>query len=94
MNGSMRNQPCPCGSGHKTKRCCGRVRVEPSPRSIDDDCPICALLAGVVPVEAGEDFAVHDLSDPVLARQVIEAMQQAEGGETWIRADLLDELGY
>jgi hypothetical protein len=21
-----RNQPCPCGSGHKTKRCCGQQR--------------------------------------------------------------------
>ncbi len=22
--GKIRNQPCPCGSGIKTKRCCGR----------------------------------------------------------------------
>ena len=26
MPGPGRNQPCPCGSGHKTKRCCGQQR--------------------------------------------------------------------
>jgi hypothetical protein len=26
MPGPGRNQPCPCGSGHKTKRCCGEQR--------------------------------------------------------------------
>ena len=26
MPGPGRNQPCPCGSGHKTKRCCGQTR--------------------------------------------------------------------
>jgi SEC-C motif len=26
MPGSGRNQPCPCGSGRKTKRCCGQQR--------------------------------------------------------------------
>ena len=26
MPGPGRNQPCPCGSGHKTKHCCGQHR--------------------------------------------------------------------
>src|SRR4051812_30041509 len=26
MPGPGRNQPCPCGSGRKTKRCCGQTR--------------------------------------------------------------------
>ncbi len=26
MPGPGRNQPCPCGSGRKTKRCCGQQR--------------------------------------------------------------------
>ncbi len=26
MPGPGRNQPCPCGSGHKTKHCCGQQR--------------------------------------------------------------------
>ena len=26
MPGPGRNQPCPCGSGRKTKRCCGELR--------------------------------------------------------------------
>src|ERR671918_1348192 len=26
MPGHGRNQPCPCGSGRKTKRCCGQTR--------------------------------------------------------------------
>ena len=26
MPGTGRNQPCPCGSGHKTKHCCGERR--------------------------------------------------------------------
>lgn len=26
MPGPGRNQPCPCGSGHKVKRCCGQRR--------------------------------------------------------------------
>ena len=26
MPGSGRNQPCPCGSGRKTKHCCGEHR--------------------------------------------------------------------
>jgi hypothetical protein len=33
MGGIGRNQPCPCGSGVKTKRCCG-LRRGPSERDL------------------------------------------------------------
>ena len=31
MSRPGRNQPCPCGSGHKTKRCCGEWRGPAEP---------------------------------------------------------------
>lgn len=37
-----RNEPCPCGSGHKYKLCCLKKRAEMSPRA-----KLIAVLAGV-----------------------------------------------
>ena len=57
MPGPGRNQPCPCGSGRKTKRCCGQHRG-PS-----DDQLASAHLAALAH-DAIEDLA--DLSDGAL----------------------------
>jgi hypothetical protein len=32
-----RNQPCPCGSGKKHKRCHGALDSEPEPQPLDID---------------------------------------------------------
>jgi hypothetical protein len=60
--GGGRNQPCPCGSGHKTKRCCGQ-RYGPAAAQI-----ACAHLAHLarqaVPDLAGlSDSALDVLVD-------------------------------
>lgn len=57
MPGPGRNQPCPCGSGRKVKRCCGQHRG-PS-----DDQLARAHLAALAQ-DAAEDLA--DLSDGAL----------------------------
>lgn len=53
-----RNEPCPCGSGHKVKRCCG-VQRGPSEESL-----ACAFLAHASRRAAGE---LRQLSDGELA---------------------------
>ncbi|WP_084646327.1 SEC-C metal-binding domain-containing protein [Devosia insulae] len=35
MTSTRRNQPCPCGSGIKYKRCHGRLGGMPSPADIE-----------------------------------------------------------
>lgn len=35
-----RNDPCPCGSGRKHKRCCLQVKAQPAARSVDGDRPL------------------------------------------------------
>lgn len=39
-----RNAPCPCGSGHKTKRCCGRPSGLAAVASRDGDRPVIDLV--------------------------------------------------
>ena len=57
MPGSGRNQPCPCGSGRKTKRCCGQTRG-PSDDQLDR-----AFIAQQARLAAAE---IGDLPTPVL----------------------------
>src|SRR5436309_997344 len=54
-----RNDPCPCGSGHKTKRCCGQRRG-PS-----EDQPARARLA-VLGADAIDDLV--DVPEDLLDR--------------------------
>ena len=42
MTKAGRNQPCPCGSGKKYKRCCGSIAAPPQPRPASPEM-ICAL---------------------------------------------------
>ena len=51
MPGPGRNQPCPCGSGRKTKRCCGQQRG-----------PSDEQLARAHLATLAHD-AIHDLAD-------------------------------
>lgn len=37
-----RNAPCPCGSGRKYKRCCGKERRA---ATFEPDCELCRLVA-------------------------------------------------
>ena len=57
MPGSGRNQPCPCGSGRKTKHCCSQTRG-PSNDQLDR-----AFIAQHTRWAAAE---IGDLSTPVL----------------------------
>ena len=57
MPGPGRNQPCPCGSGRKTKRCCGQQRG-PS------DDQIARARVSQLARDAAEDLA--GLSDRAL----------------------------
>lgn len=57
MPGPGRNQPCPCGSGRKTKRCCGQGRGPTADQLAR--AHLCALVRGAV-----EDLA--DLSEEEL----------------------------
>ena len=40
-----RNDPCPCGSGQKYKRCCGLQPVTASPPAVPGEHEIGALVA-------------------------------------------------
>jgi SEC-C motif len=55
--GPGRNQPCPCGSGRKTKHCCGQQRG-PSPEQL------ARAHVATLARDAAEDLA--GLSDPAL----------------------------
>ncbi len=57
MPGPGRNQPCPCGSGRKTKRCCGEQRG-PSQAQLDR-----AFIAQHAAAAARE---LHDLPTSIL----------------------------
>jgi tetratricopeptide (TPR) repeat protein len=60
-----RNDPCPCGSGHKFKRCCGLERAAPPP--LPDPHKLGALLAPpplLNPQKIGALLAPPPLPDP------------------------------
>jgi hypothetical protein len=65
MPGPGRNQPCPCGSGRKTKRCCGQTRG-PS----EDDLArahVAQLARQAIPDLAGlSDHALDDLWEELM----------------------------
>src|ERR1700721_2723068 len=49
---TQRNDPCPCGSGKKYKKCCGQTGVEPlseraSPQAVDQPRPRPQPVSGV-----------------------------------------------
>ena len=43
-----RNEPCPCGSGKKYKRCCGARATRRQPRGLRRDHPVSASGLGLV----------------------------------------------
>src|SRR3954451_5708802 len=60
MPGPGRNQPCPCGSGRKTKRCCGQTRG-PSEDQLAR-AHVAQLARQAIPDLAGlSDHALDDL---------------------------------
>ena len=65
MPGPGRNEPCPCGSGRKTKRCCGQQRGP------GEDDLARAFLAGHAHQAAGrlrrlDDDELEDLFDELI----------------------------
>jgi len=65
MPGPGRNQPCPCGSGRKTKHCCGEQRG-PSEEQLAR-AHIAQLAHQAIPDLAGlPDPALHDLSERLM----------------------------
>jgi len=72
-----RNQPCPCGSGNKYKKCCLKNQnTAPDPRPPQDDSvdPIAGTVGAMTPYvlaklfENSEQFAEMMRSDPARAR--------------------------
>ena len=61
MPGPGRNQPCPCGSGRKVKRCCGEQRG-PTEQQLAR-AHVAVLARHAAPDLAGlSDHALHHLS--------------------------------
>ena len=74
--GIGRNDPCPCGSGHKAKRCC-EVR-----RGLSDDSLAQAFLASAARDAAPDlvslsDAELHDLFDELWFLPVVDLALQA-----------------
>jgi hypothetical protein len=60
MPGPGRNQPCPCGSGRKTKRCCGQTRGPAADQLAR--AHVAQLARRAIPDLAGlSDHALDDL---------------------------------
>ena len=65
MPGPGRNQPCPCGSGRKTKHCCGEQRG-PSEEQLAR-AHVAQLAHQAIPDLADlPDPALHDLSEGLM----------------------------
>jgi len=63
-----RNEPCPCGSGRKFKRCCGAVRAEeaspalPPAQSVPREIPTIVNNDGDLLVQTR---SLYEVADPV-----------------------------
>jgi len=62
-----RNEPCPCGSGKKTKRCCGVEAWKTHP-----ECELCKLAA-----QSG--FETHEVAMPDGMPLVLTVLPNAKG---------------
>jgi hypothetical protein len=68
-----RNEPCPCGSGKKYKRCCGAqdgVHLAPASQGPEDDLRACAHALDARVVERLTHFARREFGRDWYAREV------------------------
>lgn len=68
-----RNDPCPCGSGKKFKRCCSERVQEQERLRLEDERERVAAELAALEAEVAEDDEYERLSEHVLA--LIEAQQ-------------------
>ncbi len=88
-----RNEPCPCGSGRKHKKCCGAGRTETSP-AVAELTELAALIDGGRFAElerrAGELRRRYPDAGPVWkALGIALTMQSADASVAWSRAAAL-----
>ncbi|HEX4279697.1 MAG TPA: SEC-C metal-binding domain-containing protein, partial [Solirubrobacteraceae bacterium] len=65
MAGPGRNDPCPCGSGRKTKHCCGQQRG-PTDEQLARAHVAHLARETVHELDGLSDFALKQLSDQLL----------------------------
>jgi hypothetical protein len=90
-----RNDPCPCGSGKKYKRCCRPADEERAVAQAEDteDDPLAQAL--VEPVEVAQSW--YDIEDPDAVRALFARIQGARpddrvGGDAWVLTGITDGL--
>ncbi|MEM7246988.1 MAG: methionyl aminopeptidase [Acidobacteriota bacterium] len=87
-----RNDPCPCGTGKKYKRCCGKIAAESRPRP--------SFLSPRVPVKTAEDIEGMRAAGKLAARVLHEACARVKVGTTtseiddWVLEMTLDADAY
>jgi len=60
-----RNGPCPCGSGHKAKRCCHKDRMSPS-ESLTRLLPLEVCRDAALDLKDVSDVEIHELFDEMI----------------------------